>query len=650
MLVAGIAPNGYEGGGPGQLWISTTAAANSLVQLPAFANLNAFSPTSIVFDQRSQNRFYVADGNQLFGTGNQGASFQNLTTALPASFVRPTALEFINNNGVNALLVGGLNNVDNAQSPITVADSNSNGSLSGWRPFGQGLPSSPISALSYNAAVDVLAVGTFGRGVAALYDVTSYFKQATVLQFGLANNNSQPDASYLTDGTNLDGSTFVRPLNKYGTGTLMIAGNASYTGGTTIFGGVMMLGNGGAGSGSILGNVAFCSDATNPLCDTSTNKVLAFNRSDTYTFGGVISGPGQVYQIGTGTTVLSGASTYTGPTFVEAGTLTVNGSLTSPVTINTSGTLAGAGTLADVSVNSGGTLAPGTIGAPGTFMTLTGNLAFQSGAFYVVTIGPTDASRVNVAGSVTLNGTVQGFLAPGSYSAKTTYDILDPTSVTGKFTGFTAINTPGFGGTLAYTPTDVLLNLTANLGGGGLNGNQQSVANGINSYFNNGGTLPTNFFPLFGMSGGALGNALSQLDGEANTGAERAALQLTNQFLALMLDPFVNGRGGVGSTSAAIGFAPDERTNLPPDIALAYASILTKAPKPPTFEQRWTTWGSAFGGSNTANGDAGGGLEQHHGQHIRLRLRHGLSRVALHGGRFCTCGGGHKLGPRQHAR
>ena len=78
---------------------------------------------------------------------------------------------------------------------------------------------------------------------------------------------------------------------------------------------------------------------------------------------------------------------------------------------------------------------------------------------------------------------------------------------------------------------------------------------------------------------------------------------MTNQFLALMLDPFVNGRRGVGSTSAAIGFAPDERSNLPPDIALAYASILTKAPKPPTFERRWTTWGSAFGGSNTANGD-----------------------------------------------
>jgi autotransporter-associated beta strand protein len=309
-----------------------------------------------------------------------------------------------------------------------------------------------------------------------------------------------------------------------------------------------------------------------------------------------------------GTFVLNANNTYAGATAVNSGaSLLVNGSIapSSGVTVNSGGTLAGAGTVPTTTINAGGTLAPGTPGAPGTFMTVTGDLAFQSGAFYLVNIGPTAASGANVAGNVTLNGTVLGYLAPGSYSTKTTYGILDPTNLAGKFAGFLAINAPGFGGTLAYTPTDVVLNLTANLGGGGgLNGNQQSVANGINGYFNNGGTLPANFFQVFGMSGGALGNALSQIDGEANTGAERAALQLTNQFLALMLDPFVYGRGGVGSTSTAIGFAPDEQTNLPPDIALAYASIVNKSPKPPTFEQRWTAWGSAFGGSNTANGNA----------------------------------------------
>ena len=80
-------------------------------------------------------------------------------------------------------------------------------------------------------------------------------------------------------------------------------------------------------------------------------------------------------------------------------------------------------------------------------------------------------------------------------------------------------------------------------------------------------------------------------------------MQLTNEFLELMLDPFVNGRGNAGGLGGgAIGFAPDEQADLPPEIALAYASIVTKAPPKPIFDQRWTAWGSAFGGSNQANG------------------------------------------------
>src|SRR6202040_1756386 len=52
-----------------------------------------------------------------------------------------------------------------------------------------------------------------------------------------------------------------------------------------------------------------------------------FNRSDSYSFGGGISGPGQVVQAGSGQTVLTAASNYTGATTVLAGPLTVNGSL-----------------------------------------------------------------------------------------------------------------------------------------------------------------------------------------------------------------------------------------------------------------------------------------------------------------------------------
>src|SRR5215831_21398102 len=304
MLVAGAGT-----GALGLIWQSTTATAGSLVPVPTYLLAGGLPPTGIVLDPRSQLRYFVADNTNLFGTTDQGTTFTNLTGNLPAGIIRPTSLEFISNNGVDALLVGGLNNVANAQSTIAVADSDTVGVLSNWRPFGTGLPNSQVNALFYNPAVDVLAVGTFGRGVFTLYDVTSYFPQAMVLQFGLANIDSLPDASFLTDGTALNGTTFSRPLIKYGTGTLTIAGAATYTGGTTIKDGVLALGAGGAG-GSILGDVTFCADAGDPLCNATNNKFLAFNRSDSYTFGGAISGPGQVVQAGSGQTILTGASSY----------------------------------------------------------------------------------------------------------------------------------------------------------------------------------------------------------------------------------------------------------------------------------------------------------------------------------------------------
>ena len=102
-----------------------------------------------------------------------------------------------------------------------------------------------------------------------------------------------------------------------------------------------------------------------------------------------------------------------------------------------------------------------------------------------------------------------------------------------------------------------------------------------------------------------LARALDQLSGEAATGAQRVGFQLTDQFLNLMLDPFVDGRSGVGGADRpALGFAP-ERDSMPPEIALAYASVF-KAPQkalPPAYEPRWTAWGGAYGGSNRTSGD-----------------------------------------------
>jgi autotransporter-associated beta strand protein len=483
MLVAG-AGNG--------IWQSITATAGSLVPVPTYAAGGGLAPTGIVLDPRSQLRYFVADQTNLFGTTNQGTTFTNLTGNLPGGIIRPTSLEFISNNGVNALLVGSLNNVANAQSPIAAADSNAIGTLTNWRAFGTGLPNTQVSALSYNAAVDVLAVGTFGRGVFTLYDVTSYFPQATVLQFGLANNDSVPDASFLTNGT-----VGNRPLIKYGTGTLTIAGNA----------------------------------------------------------------------------------TYTGATAVNNGNLIVDGSIASSsgLDVNNGATVGGTGTLPATRINNGGTLSPGN--SIGT-ITVQGNLMFASAATYMVEVSPSSADRTNVTGTASLAGTMQAVFAPGSYTPRS-YDILHATGGLGgtTFNGLSS-NNPNFAPSLSYTATDVFLNLSASLGAGTpLNQNQQNVANALNNVFNSGGTLPPAFAGLFGLTGGNLANALSQLDGEAATGAERAAFQLTDEFLNLMLDPFVNGRGNVGGLGGgAIGFAPEEQASLPKDVALAYASILNKSP------------------------------------------------------------------------
>jgi autotransporter-associated beta strand protein len=96
-------------------------------------------------------------------------------------------------------------------------------------------------------------------------------------------------------------------LVQLGSGALVLTANHTYSGGTTISAGTLQLGNGGT-SGSIIGNV-------------TDNGSLAFDRSDSFTFTGAISGTGTVDQIGTGTLTLTGSNTYSGPTNVSSGTL-----------------------------------------------------------------------------------------------------------------------------------------------------------------------------------------------------------------------------------------------------------------------------------------------------------------------------------------
>jgi outer membrane autotransporter protein len=589
MLVAGTV-----GGG---LFQSTTATANSLVLVTPYVLAGGLSPTGIVLDPRSQSRYFVADNTNLFGTTNQGVSFTNLTPNLPAGIIRPTALEFISNNGVDALVVGGLNNVANAQSTIAIADSNAAGILTNWRPFGTGLPNSQVNALAYNPTVDVLAVGTFGRGVFTLYDVTSYFPQATVLQFGLADNDSLPDASFLTNGT-----VGNRPLIKYGSGTLTIAGDATYTGGTSINGGAIVLGTGGT-AGSILGDVGFCSNPADSRCDPSNNKLLAFNRSDTYTFSGSITGPGQVFQVGSGKTVLTGNSTYSGPTFVNNGTLSVDGSITSSVFVNFGATLGGNGSVGSSTILAGGTLSPGN--SVGT-LTVNGNLVFAAASLYMVEVQGNRADRTNATGTANLAGTVALSYLGGKLSPN--YTILSAAAGrTGTFDSLVPMNLPAFvTASLGYTLTDVQLNLASGIGQiSGLTRNQTAVAGALDNAFNSGaGSL----IGLYGLTPSQIPAALDMLSGEGVSGTQETAFRAAGMFTSAMMDQGAFWRNretvdvnGVTFAGERLAYAPAKKSKSDHQ---AFRSLLTK--EPPMLQQpRWRAWLTGFDGTTKLDGEAG---------------------------------------------
>lgn len=244
---------------------------------------------------------------------------------------------------------------------------------------------------------------------------------------------------------------------------------------------------------------------SNPIANFHT---ITKQDDGTWTLSGVVSGP-TVLNVTQGTLILSAANTYSGATTINSGTLIVDGSIAnSATTVNNGGTLAGTGTVGNVTVANGGTFAAGS-GVPGTSMTVAGNLAFQSGALYVIQLNPTSTTFANVTGTASLAGTVNANFASGSYLTKQ-YVILQSAGIGGTFSALTTTNLPaGFAASLGYTGNDVLLNLTATLGAlsaGGLNVNQQNVANALNNFFNSGGMLPPNFLDIFGLTGSALGH------------------------------------------------------------------------------------------------------------------------------------------------
>ncbi|MCE1242406.1 MAG: autotransporter domain-containing protein [Oryzomicrobium sp.] len=237
-------------------------------------------------------------GDRVSGTGavtvtGSGSTWTNAGELLVGNAGKGTLT--IENGGTVSSTWGFLGVDASSSAVVTVANGGT------WKLVTGGSP----SKLVFGAGS---STGTLNIGA---YDLSSPTTAGTVaadrLETGTGSgtlNFNQTDA--ITFSSLITGNIAV---NQRGSGTTTLTNDNTYTGGTTIGGGTLQIGNGGT-AGSIKGDVV-------------NNGALVFNRSDALTFAGAISGNGAVHQVGDGTTILTGTNTYSGGTTISGGTLQI---------------------------------------------------------------------------------------------------------------------------------------------------------------------------------------------------------------------------------------------------------------------------------------------------------------------------------------
>jgi uncharacterized protein with beta-barrel porin domain len=493
-------------------------------------------------------------------------------------------------NGTGAIVVGFISNFSGGISnsgTITGGQSAVGINTSTILTFSGGITNSGTIKVGAAGAGIVVDTGSFFGNVSNSGTITgaqtgivvcncATFENGAIVNSGVINANTNAiDAVLATNAVTIDQMAGTM------TGNIVLPAGAGVVGTVNVFGGTI--------NGNIVGTAG-------------ANDTINFNLgSGTFTYAAAFSNINQV-NINSGTVVLNGANSATA--------VDVNG-----------GTLAGTGSIdpTTVTIHAGGTLEPGTPGIAGGTLTVTGNLIFENGSFYAIAISPTQHSLGAVTGDVTINGGTV-LLSPTTLGAAHSAAQFTILTATGTRSG-TFNPTVGYSGslmlsrtpTLIYDPQDVQLSYTNSVvilvTPSGANTNQQNVISGINTAILGGATVPGGFQTLGNFSGVTYLNALAQLSGEPATGAQKSATQLMTDFLNLMLDPTAGGGSNI-SGGGVTQFAPEQDTSLPSDVALAYAKAL-KAPQPQTpqnslpqnFDQRWTAWGSAFGGRSWTKGD-----------------------------------------------
>ncbi|MGO4675474.1 autotransporter domain-containing protein [Bosea sp. 2YAB26] len=447
-------------------------------------------------------------------------------------------------------------------------------------------------------------------------------------------------------------------LTKVGANSQDLYGVNSYSGPTTVSGGMLRIALGGTLLNSrqinISGGAAFdavSSNALSPqavvtlsgantsfringdqsigaLSGTAGAQVI-FGAGRTLTVGGNNAdstfagnvgsdGHGSLIKTGTGGFTLSGASSYTGSTTVDGGTLVVNGSIaaSSGVTLNAGGTLGGSGTVPGVTVT-GGTLSPGN--SPGT-LTVSGNLMMDAVSTYRAEVQGPLADRINVSGTAALAGTLQIVPLGQTFRFNSPYTLLSAAG--GRSGTFGTVDTTGAFGdgvttTVSYTAQDVQLTLTPRPltpGGSGDPGSSPGSPPGSPSGSPAlGVTSPRNAYAVAASIDRAVANGgdaspLFNLYNQPASAIPAVVNQLSGEIHASVpalgfqaANAFLgtmldpNGRGRLAGAAGAPGGAAGFTAGLPSKGSAA---------GPATFDPaRFSLWGAPFGSRGRNDGE-----------------------------------------------
>jgi autotransporter-associated beta strand protein len=288
-------------------------------------------------------------------------------------------------------------------------------------------------ANSLGTSADISFTGgglTYGTGITI--DLSSRIKDSTSAILVDTNNNNVTFSSVL-DSTNSGG------LTKSGSGTLTLTASNTYTGPTTINGGMVVMGH--ANSLGTSGNISFTGgglqygtgitiDLSSRIKDSSS-AISVDTDNNNVTFSSVLdsTNSGGLTKSGSGTLTLNANNAYTGATTVNGGTLEIGaagrlggGSYAGAITINgsliysgtnaqtLSGIISGTG---DLTKNASGTL---TLSGNNTY---NGTITVSAGS---LTMANTAANNKAVVGNIIVSG--------GTLNWSNANQIADTASVT----------------------------------------------------------------------------------------------------------------------------------------------------------------------------------------------------------------------------